>query len=161
MPSARSSAPLTGMADWRAPKLFPCVSKEQIQVAEAKVGFSLPPLLRDVYMRVGNGGFGPAYGLIGIEGGAPDDLGRTVEGIYEAFWRPRLSDCFWFWPDKLLPFCYDGCGIYFCVHCSSEGAPVYLFEPNIRGNGPWGKVLELQSVSLAEWFESWLHTDAQ
>jgi hypothetical protein len=157
----RSDAPLTGMADWRTPKLFPCVSEEQIQVAEARVGFSLPPLLRDVYVRVGNGGFGPAYGLIGIEGGAPDDLGRTVEGIYEAFWRPRLSDCFWFWPEKLLPFCYYGCGIFFCVHGSSAGAPVYLFEPNIRGNGPWGKVLELESVSLAEWFESWSRADAQ
>ena len=40
-------------------------------------------MLRDVYTRVGNGGFGPAYGLIGIEGGAVDDLGQTVEELYD------------------------------------------------------------------------------
>jgi hypothetical protein len=45
-------------------------------------------------MRVGNGGFGPAYGVIGIEGGAVDDLGRTVEEIYKAFWRPRVPIVF-------------------------------------------------------------------
>ena len=155
----RSDAPLTDMADWHAAKLFPCVSEDQIQAAERRLGFALPQLLRDVYMRVGNGGFGPAYGLIGIEGGAPDDLGRTVEGIYEAFWRPHLSDYFWIWPERLLPFCYGGCAIYFCVHCSSAGAPVYVFEPNIRGDGPRGRVLDLQCGSLAEWFESWLLGD--
>jgi hypothetical protein len=147
------------MTDWRAANLFPCVSEDQIQAAERRLGFALPPPLRDVYTRVGNGGFGPAYGLIGVEGGAKDDLGRTVEEIYKAFWRPRVSDSFWYWPVKLLPFCYYGCAIYFCVHCSSPGAPVYIFDPNVRGEGPWAKALDLQFGSLAEWFESWLRGD--
>ena len=156
----RSGAPLTGMADWHAPKLFPCVSGDQIQAAERRLGFELPQVLRDVYTRVGNGGFGPAYGLIGIEGGAVDDLGQTVEELYDSFCRPRISDSSWSWPATLLPFCYYGCAIYFCVHCSSAGAPVYVFEPNIRGDGPWGRVLDLQFGSLAEWFESWLRDAA-
>jgi hypothetical protein len=62
-----SGAPLTDMADWRAAKLFPCVSEDLVQAVERRLGFALPQLLRDVYTRVGNGGFGPAYGLIGIE----------------------------------------------------------------------------------------------
>jgi hypothetical protein len=35
------------------------------------LGLPLPPVLHALYATVGNGGFGPAYGLVGITGGAP------------------------------------------------------------------------------------------
>lgn len=32
--------------------------------AEAALGFPLPSLLAELYLRIGDGGFGPAYGLL-------------------------------------------------------------------------------------------------
>ena len=152
----QSGAPLTDMADWHDPKLYKTASDDEVSAAEQRLGFALPGLLRQIYLQVSNGGFGPGYGLIGIEGGATDDLGNSVEQLYGKFWRPRLNDTSGFWPDGLLPFCYMGCAIYYCVACSSQGAPVYYFEPNIRGNGPWGKTLRFAIGTLEEWFQWWL-----
>ena len=36
---------------------------------ERELGFKLPPLLRALYQQLGNGGFGPGYGLVGASGG--------------------------------------------------------------------------------------------
>lgn len=43
-----------------------------VESAEAKMGLGLPPLLRELYTQVGNGGFGPGYGVFGLEGGYTD-----------------------------------------------------------------------------------------
>lgn len=48
---------------------FPPASEEQLQEAEARIGFSLPPLLRAMYANVANGGFGPGLGLYGVLNG--------------------------------------------------------------------------------------------
>jgi hypothetical protein len=104
-------------------------------------------------MRVGNGGFGPAYGVIGIEGGAVDDLGRTVEEIYKAFWRPRVPIVFGEAASVLLLRLRH-------IYLRSLLQRRCIFEPNIRGDGPGGRALDLQCGSLAEWFESWLCGDA-
>lgn len=153
----RSERPLTDMSDWRETKVFPPVSADQIAAAEKRLGFALPELLREIYMRVGNGGFGPGYGFIGIERGATDDLGRTVEQIYERALHSQPRNLNQPWPQNLLPCCYYGCAIYFCVDCSSPRAPVHYFEPNLRGDGPFGAVLQLQCESLEACLRSWLH----
>lgn len=41
-------------------------SAEEIAEAEKLLGFKLPELLEDLYTQVANGGFGPAYGLLGV-----------------------------------------------------------------------------------------------
>jgi hypothetical protein len=56
---------------------YPCVEKETIAIAESDLGFRMPHLLRAVYMTVANGGFGPGFGLIGLENGAHMRMGRT------------------------------------------------------------------------------------
>jgi len=47
---------------------FPPATEEQIQVTEEALGIPLLPLLRALYTRLANGGFGPACGLQGFEG---------------------------------------------------------------------------------------------
>ena len=49
---------------------FPPVTESAVAAAE-HTGFSIPPLLRSIYLNVGNGGFGPGSGgrIIGLEGG--------------------------------------------------------------------------------------------
>ena len=39
-------------------ELYPPVTAIEITYAENRLGFSLPPLLRELYLRVGNGGYG-------------------------------------------------------------------------------------------------------
>src|SRR5438132_5407724 len=46
--------------------VFPPASEEQVQITEERLGFPLPALLRALYTRVANGGFGPSGGLKGI-----------------------------------------------------------------------------------------------
>src|SRR3974390_643146 len=52
------------------PKCYPCVSSKLVAAAEVQLGFPLPALLREIYLKVGNGGFGPGCGLVGLEGGS-------------------------------------------------------------------------------------------
>ena len=40
---------------------------------ESELGFGLPPLLRAIYHEVGNGGFGPGHGILGIKEGKLTD----------------------------------------------------------------------------------------
>ena len=58
---------------WQLEK-YPPVETEVIASAESILSFGLPELLRQCYLRVGNGGFGPGHGIIGLADGYPDDL---------------------------------------------------------------------------------------
>lgn len=51
--------------------VFAPATEEQLQATEARLGFSLPHLLRSLYAHVANGGFGPGTGLRGAIGGYP------------------------------------------------------------------------------------------
>jgi cell wall assembly regulator SMI1 len=46
------------------PRIYPVASEATIQAAEAELGLRLPALLRELYKQVGNGGYGPGYGLM-------------------------------------------------------------------------------------------------
>ena len=48
---------------------FPPATEAQLQITETIMGFAHPLLLRALYLRVANGGFGPDTGLIGAPGG--------------------------------------------------------------------------------------------
>jgi hypothetical protein len=45
---------------------------------EMRLGFTLPSLMKRVDAEIGNGGFGPGCGLIGLTNGTPDDTGKTA-----------------------------------------------------------------------------------
>jgi hypothetical protein len=59
-------------------KRIPPVGPKALQAAERAIGYKLPELLRAIYLRVGNGGFGPAYGIVGIKDGPKLD-GLTLD----------------------------------------------------------------------------------
>ena len=94
---------------------YPRATPEQVKRAEDRVGFPLPEALRNLYMEVANGGFGPGYGILGIDDGASDDLGGTVEQVCEHLSEPDPEAPDWEWPEHALPFCYLGCQVYLCV----------------------------------------------
>jgi hypothetical protein len=140
------------------PRLYPPANIEQITAAEARLGFALPELLRDIYLQIGNGGFGPGYGLIGIEGGATDYRDRSLEQVYESFRRsmPGLPSP---WSEQWLIISEYGCGIWECLDCSQPDGKVYYYDPNIPGDGPWGDFLVPEFNSLEEWLDLWLRVD--
>src|SRR4026207_99320 len=47
-------------------KVHPPVSLDELELAEKRLGFQLPSLLRSLYLQIGNGGFGPGHGLLGL-----------------------------------------------------------------------------------------------
>jgi len=66
---ARIAATRTDATDVVIPEIGPPASREQIERCEAALGFPLPELLRRLYAEIGNGGFGPGYGLLPIPNG--------------------------------------------------------------------------------------------
>ncbi|MCA9623168.1 MAG: SMI1/KNR4 family protein [Myxococcales bacterium] len=127
------------------PRCLPATT-EAVADAEAQLGFALPPLYRRVLTAVGNGGFGPGFGLIGIppHGYVDDDLrGGYLEGrAYEMPYRT---------PTGLVPLCNWGCGTFSHLDCLTPPFAVVTAEA-----GEQGFEYALTSPSLHDWLSSWL-----
>src|SRR5271155_858234 len=92
-----------------APPLYPPVTALAIALAEIRLGFRLPPFLCELYQQVGNGGFGPGYGIWGLDGGhptgppiAPPDADNIVDAFLDCKeaagggpWSPEIVICSW------------------------------------------------------------------
>ncbi len=50
----------------RLPGLPPIVTQEEFYDTEGALEFALPPVLKNIYTNVANGGFGPGFGLVGV-----------------------------------------------------------------------------------------------
>ena len=150
----------TDGADVSAPTIFPPATHAMVDAAEQALGFALPPVLRRIYLEVGNGGFGPGYGLMGVPGGAVDDTGYHIVDLYQWFREADHEDPAWQWPAKLLPVCYLGCAMYGCVDCGDAKGAVTWWEPNPREPGePVDLFLIPVAPSLEEWLWAWLHDE--
>jgi hypothetical protein len=134
----------------------PLAREDALASDERRLGFRLPLLLKRLYREIGNGGFGPGYGLIGLSGGALDDLGRTAPEIYAAFSEPGEDDSDLIWPEGLLPICHWGCAIYSCIDCAAPGFPMKLFDPNLHARrDSWEDAFFDEVPSFDEWIEAW------
>lgn len=135
----------------------PHASFRQVENEERRLGFPLPDLLRGIYLRVANGGFGPGYGVMGVEGGFTDDLGHTVGTLYEKWCERDPADPAWMWPVRHIPFCHWGCGVYSVVDCTRPENPVYFADPGAKDEGaPMGTIVRPHKPSLAVWLQGWL-----
>ncbi|MFG2326621.1 SMI1/KNR4 family protein [Streptomyces sp. NPDC048568] len=120
--------------------------------AEAALGFSLPPLLVELYTRIGDGGFGPEYGLLPLLDNPPSGEPAAVTQ-YLANRESGLKDPDWPWPEGVLPISHWGCAMYACVDCHSPQATVLLFEPNADdADHAW----YVDAPSLTDWLHTWL-----
>ena len=99
----------TDQADIALPPRFPPASGAELARSERRLGFRLPPFLGEVYQQVGNGGFGPGYGLIGLPGGFAHDEGKSIVELYHEYHVDSPDDPSWQWPDGLVPVCDWGC----------------------------------------------------
>nr|WP_157554273.1 SMI1/KNR4 family protein [Herbidospora sakaeratensis] len=107
--------------------VLPVASSEAVAEAEEAIGYPLPSLLRRLYLEVGNGGFGPRGGIIGVRG-------------YD-FWK---SDSFPDITDSALGFRAEsdgrcagmiqllewGCGLASLLDCRDPKGALWGWDPN-------------------------------
>jgi cell wall assembly regulator SMI1 len=148
-------------------KVSPPAKAQTVDAAEQDLGFPLPELLRTIYTQVGNGGFGPAYGFLGVKGGATDESGKTLVGVYRSLKGLSRENAYWNWPDGLLPLCRLGCGMYSCLDCVRPRAPVLTFDPNVIWVDDdeadkreviqlWANAFWWEENSFTSWLARWL-----
>jgi hypothetical protein len=122
---------------------------------ERRLGFPLPPLMKRIYAEIGNGGFGPGYGLIGLTNGTPDDTGKTAPDIYSRFRDAYPDEPNWRWPQGLLPVCHWGCAILSCVDCADSNFRIRIFDPNVHEGDDWADSFFEQSNGFEIWMKEW------
>jgi SMI1 / KNR4 family (SUKH-1) len=153
---------------------YPPATEEQLRATEETLSFPLSPLLRALYAEVANGGVGPVQGIMGAIGGFEDNHGTIVDAYLEKKEHYRLVDLAAFeqwakpytgsmgshrvashqyvelprdvWPDRLLEFYHDGCGIFSCIDVST--GRIFLIDSD--------GVVFYEANSLEEWLERWL-----
>ncbi|MFI9175371.1 SMI1/KNR4 family protein [Streptomyces lincolnensis] len=119
--------------------------------AESALGFPLPALLAELYVRIGDGGFGPEYGLLPLLDSLPSGEPAAV-AQYLANRESGRKDLDWPWPAGVLPISHWGCAMYACVDCHSPRNPVLLFEPNADdADHAWF----VDAPTLADWLRTW------
>jgi hypothetical protein len=133
-------------------------SEEQLNSAERRLGFALPPLLRRMYAEIANGGVGPGPGILGVKGGQANDHGKTVEDLYAEMLEAVQENQRWVWPAGLLPIVDHG-GVYVCVDATAPH-PIVEFdfeELDEEGrDGGWSRAFSDVAVSFEEWLAAWL-----
>ena len=139
-----------------APSRLKPADAVEIANDERRLGFPFPPLMKRLYAEIGNGGFGPGYGLIGLTNGVPDDLGQTVPVVYEQLRGARSTEPGWDWPGGLLPICHWGCAIMSCVDCADGEFRMRIFDPNTHDDrNDWTDCFFEEDVSFEAWMAAW------
>jgi hypothetical protein len=144
-------------------KPIPPAATRDLQRAERVLGFKLPELLRAMYLMVGNGGFGPEYGIVGTKGGFTLDK-CSLESCYREMLQLEKENAVWRWPTRLLPLANYGCGMWACIDCEYQKLPMILWDPNNLASEldgadarlNWGNAFWDQGRSLKGWLEGWL-----
>ena len=140
------------------------VTEEELIQAETQLGFALPSLLRRIYLEVGNGGFGPGYGLLPLNEIPPnavygmESLGAAYQGM-RAFSQKDIDEYFVeeeekpaLWPERVLILCDWGCTIYSCLDCFSSDHPIFRMDSNDNVLVEWA----IEAFSLQQWLETWV-----
>lgn len=134
----------------------PPASPAAVARAEAALGFALPATLRVIYLDVANGGFGPGYGVMGVDGGFTDDRKMTVVGLHHVFLGRDPDDPTWQWNEDWLPFCHWGCGIYSIVDARAP-YPVSYVDPGSKDIGaPMSSIVLPHKDTLDQWLDDWM-----
>jgi len=133
----------------------PLTTPAEVTAVEERLGFRLPELLRRLYTEVGNGGFGPVFGLIpltimSLGDDTPMEAEFELAGDYARLVRRYGRE----WPAGLVPTFYCGCTVFEFVDCRSPEGPVVWFD---EGTEDLSELLARKPVpSLEARLEAWL-----
>jgi SMI1 / KNR4 family (SUKH-1) len=146
--------------------LAPVLTEDQVATSERQLGFRLPQFLRKVYLNVGNGGFGPGYGLYGLNaatGDYSDSYDYALDHYRVLVQGPHDYPRVYRWPLGMLPVCHWGCGIFSFINCAREDGRVHRYS--FEGYDPEDPkscedvtidALPVESGSVREWLQSWI-----
>lgn len=115
---ARVADPMSAVdcAGWvrPIPTIAPPATMAEVDVAEAAFGFAIPPLLRRLYTEVGNGKWGPYYGLDSIPTDGAEASENDIVGVYKSCIAtvPAGESPIVEWPRGLLILIGRGCVDY-------------------------------------------------
>ncbi len=143
----------------RFQKLKPPATPAEVAAAEVRLGYTLPPLLRRLYIEVGDGGFGPGYGVLGVgAGGLRDSLGNDLVDGREKRRKAAAEDETFPWPHEQVAFCEWGCAIFSCADLSlGDVSPVTLFDPMIvPPDSSIAKAFVPHGLTLREFLAGWI-----
>jgi hypothetical protein len=127
-------------------EIIPC-SDGDVAATEVELGFALPDALRQLYLEVGDGGFGPGDGLY-----SRDRLvAKYREMTGEAVGRDGEV-----WPSNLLPIA--GADWDLISIDRDSGRLVYFDAEELAEQAPdsWDKAFKPEADSLADWLAGWL-----
>ncbi|WP_309661919.1 SMI1/KNR4 family protein [Sphingomonas sp.] len=127
--------------------LPPPATAEQLMAAEVALGFAIPGALRQLYLEIGNGGFGPGDGLYSL-----DELAGQYKDMTDEPFGPQGQA----WPANLLAICHDDPG-EICVDRDS-GAVIFWDPEEIEGASDkyWQRSFKQDAAGIGELFEKWL-----
>ncbi len=128
-------------ADRFGPEVSAPATTAAADEAERELGYALHPFHRRLLMEVGNGGFGPGYGLIGLPGGTLAVDGYSLVELS----RLLLEEP---GPSSSLPvvvLCDWGCGTWAFIDCET-GAVLTVSEEGLNDSGQ----------IIYQWFEDWV-----
>jgi hypothetical protein len=137
----------------------PPVTMEVLEEVERTLGFPLPGLARRLYTEVADGGYGPAWGVIPLrspEGIALRDLEdweMSVEAWARTYREDPPPEGYPIPPHPSIYFCDAGCGIEYCLDCSTEATRVFIDDPNEYGDG---YAYKTAAATLEQWLTEWL-----
>jgi hypothetical protein len=146
----------TDMADTLPTEVGPPLDPANLAGIEAVLGFALPAPIREVYTRIGNGGFGPGYGLMVLRATERRAFGGNAVAVLN-FLRAALADdeAGPGWPHGLLPVVHLGCSLYVCVDCFSADLSMLSYD----ADGPEpdaGRPVREVACHLGHGFGAWL-----
>ncbi len=158
-PSLRTDLAQTSGVQIGAPLSLPLVP-----TLEASLGFGLPQPLLDLFAHVGNGGFGPGYGLMRL---APADrpafagnaiaVHRFLTGI--DYIDPNdPDDPTLAWPPGFLPIVHWGCSMYSVIDCLDPAFAVLFWDaerPEADSGKPIRDIIQATGLGFAEWIDRW------
>ncbi|MDQ0582807.1 SMI1/KNR4 family protein [Streptomyces rishiriensis] len=149
---ARAAAEAASTRPCDRPSFPDPVDAATVARAEAALGFPLPPLLADPYLRTGDGGFRSEYGLLPLLDSLPAGEPAAVSP-YLANRESGHEDPDRPWPEGVLPISHWGCAMYACVDCRSPRATVLPCEPN---PGDPDHAWLVDALGPTTWLHPWL-----
>ena len=146
---------------------YPPATEAQIEAAEARLGFQLPPMLRELYTTIANGAdfFSPGKCIHGIvdENEKRPNI-PTMEGFVAKGPRPFDAETISLLrahpgsyvlceqePTGLVALAHVGCGVY--VHLDGYTGRLYIRDAHYENGEDVGAAFSWCASSVEEWVE--------
>ncbi|WP_407570592.1 SMI1/KNR4 family protein [Deinococcus altitudinis] len=112
---------------------------ETLAQVEEGLGLRLPDLLRQIYLEVGDGNWGPGYGLLPLKG---ESYASSAGSLLD---ESRATGT----PGQVF-LCYWGCTVFSVLDSASGRVGIVDVGTECSDQVSW------QASSVEEWFEAWL-----